>query len=280
MASFEVFRKVPLTLVLYLASTLNLALSETDLQIYSRTTNITHSENRIPDPRDPSFLVNVARGCHIAEGIVGHPVYLIDVSTVVPSGYPSSSVGDFTKILLSVYVQVTGEVAVLASSEQWGNWSETFSSSRPWVPGLDQIIPYRYMADYDQINAFNALPAGLGPWYIVFLRMGTIRTPVTVPIWYFGNAVISRCTFAFRNHDGTWYVGGEPMWRCMWSQLPANVPLSQASSLADANNNLTSSSSNLPLSTAVSNVSEVALSTQNNNSSNETNGDFERVATS
>ena len=279
MASFEVFRKVFLTLVLYLASTLNLALSETDRQVYSRTINTTYSENRISDPRDPSFLVNVARGLNVAEALLGHPVALVDISTVTLNGNPSSNVGDFTKIFLSVYVQVTGEIAVLASSQTWGNWSESFSSSRPMVPGLDRIIPSRRIANYDQINAFNALPADLGPWYIVFLRMGTIQTPVSAPIWYFGNPEIDRCTFAFRNWDGTWYVGGEPLWMCMWPQLPANVSLPQAFSLADAKNNGTTSS-NIPLPTAGSDVSEVALSTPNHDSSNKTNGGFEWVATS
>ena len=278
MASFKVFRKVSLTLVLYLASTLNLALSETDLQVKSRTINTTHSENWIPDPRHPSFLYNVGRGLGIARTLVGHPVSLVDISTVTPSGHPGSSAGDFTKMFLYVYIPVTGEIALLASSFPWGTWAQSFSSSRPMVPRLDRIIPFEYITHYDQINAFNALPADLGPWDVISLRMGTIWTPVSVPIWYFGNQEISRCTFVFLSPDGTWYVGGEPVWRCMWS--PPNMSLPRAFPLADANNNVTSSSSNLPLSTPGSNVSEVALSTQNHDSINKTNGDFERVGTS
>ena len=282
MASSEVFKKVSFTLVLYLASTLNLALSETDLQVNSRTINTTYSENRIPDPRDPSFLYNVGRGLNIARTLVPNYVALslVEISTVVPSGYPSSSVGDFTKIFLSIYLQVTGEIAILSSSQPWGTWAQNFSSTRPMDPQLDRIIPFQGIAHYDQIDAFNALPADLGPWYIVFLRMGITPTRVIVPIWHFGNPEVGRCTFTFLRPDGSWYVWGEPLWRCEWSRLPANVSVSQAFSLPDANNNVTSSSSDLPISTAGSNVGEVASSTQNYDSINETNGDFERVGTS
>lgn len=280
MVSSKVFKKVSLTLLLWLASTLNLALSETDLQVNSPTINTTHSENRIPDPRDPSFLTNVRRGLNIARTLSPLDVALVEISTAVPSGYPSSSVGDFTKIFLFVYVQATGEIAVLPSSQPWGTWAQNFTYSRPMVPGLDRIIPSQGFAHYDQINAFNALPADLGPWLIVFLRMGITPTGVVVPIWYFGNSEVGRCTFAYLKADGSWYVWGEPLWRCEGFRLTANVSVPQAFSLADVDNNVTSSSSNLPLSTAGSNVNEVALSTQNHDSSNETNRGFERVATS
>ena len=264
MASFIVFRRVYLVLILYLASASSLALSDTDLQVNPRTVNTTHSGNPTsgPDPRDPSFINNVVRGIGIARSLVGHPVALVEISTVVPSGYPSSDPGDFTRMFLFLYIQVTQEVAILASGQRWGTWDHNFESSRPALAAVDQIIPFEQITRYDQIHAFNALPAELGPWYIIFLRIGTIREHVAVPIWHFGNPQMSRCTLATRNRRGRWwYVGGEPNWRCAQPRSPGNVSVPQSFSLADVNDKVTSSSSNFPLSIAGSNASEAGLST-------------------
>lgn len=280
MAFFKVFRRVYLVLMLYLASTSSLARSEPDLQINSQTINTTLPGNTISvaDPRHPPFLANIIRGLTTARILVRQPVALLEIATVVPSGHASSNVGDFTKIYLYVHVQNTDQIAVLCSSQPWGTWDQSFTGSRPIVPGVDRIIPFVDITRYDQIHAFRALPPGLGPWYIVFLRMETIQAPVSEPIWHFGNPELRRCTYAFMLADGNWYVGVEPVWRCDWSRIPGNVLVPQAASLSGANNNVTSfsssSSSNLPLSTAGSNSSEVALPTQDQDSINETNEDL------
>ena len=283
MASFTVFRRVYLILMLYLASASSLALSETALQVSPRILNTTLSGNpvSVPDTRNPPFIINVARGLNIARSLVGYPVALVEISTAVPSGYPSSNAGDFTQMFLFLYIQATEEVAILAAGQRWGTWDQHFLSSRPAIAGVDQIIPLDQIARYDQIHAFNALPNELGPWYIVFLRIGTIREHVAVPIWHFGNPQMGRCTFATVNRRGRWwYVGGEPNWRCADLRSPGNVSVPQSFSLADANKKVTSSSSSSPLSIAGSNASEVGLSTQNHDSINETNGDFGLGATS
>ena len=288
MAFFRGFRRVYLVLTLCLVSSSSLARSETDLQINSRTINTTLPGNTISvvDPRDPPFLANVLRGLSIARTLVGHPVALIEIATVVPSGYASSYVGDFTKIYLYVHVQITDEVAVLCSSQPWGTWDRRFSGSRPAIPGVDRVIPFVDIARYDQIIAFHTLPPGSGPWYVVFLRVETIQGQTSEPIWHFGNPEIRRCAYAFPLPDGSWYVESEWVWRCDWARIPGNVPVPQASLFSGANNNVTSSSSstssssNLPLSTVGSNSSEVALPTQDHDSINETNGGLELGATS
>ena len=279
MAFFKAVKRVYLVLMLYLASTSSFARSETDLQINSRTINTTLPGNAVSliDPRDPPFLANVLRGLAIARTLVGHPIALVEILTIVPSGHSSSNVGDFTRILLSVYVQITEEIAVLRSSQPWGNWEQTFCTLRTVIPGVDRAIPFVRIAHYDQINAFNALPPGLGPWYVVLLRVEAIRPHVSGPIWHFSNPQIRRCTYAFLLPDGSWYVGGEPVWRCAWLRTPGNVSVPQAFSLGGAYNNVTSSSpssSNLPLSTAGSNSSEVTLPTQDHDSIHETNEDL------
>lgn len=275
MASFKVFRRVYLVLMLYLASTSSLAHSEADLQINPRTTNTTHSGDPIsvPDPRNPSFLANVVSGLNIATGLAGHQVFLVEIITTVPSGYPSSNMGDFTSIMLSVYDPSTRELAGLSSSQPWGTWDHSFSFRRPGVPHFDIIMPLTLVAAYDQRFAFTVLPDYLGPWFVVFLRVGSTRD-VVGPIWHFGNFQRHKCHFAWKNHDGSWTVDSEPMWGCAWSSLPANVSVPQAISLADANNNVTSSSPNLPLSTAGSIANEVALPVQNHDAINEPNGEF------
>ena len=264
MASSMDFRRVYLVLILYLASASSLALSETDLQVNPRTINTTHSGNPTsgPDPREPSFISNVVRGIDVARRLVGCPVDVVEILTVSPSGYPSSYAGDFTQMFLFLYIQVTQEVAILASGQQWGTWDQTFHSSRPALPLVDQVIPFEQVVRYNQGDAFNAVPGELGPWYLVFLRIGTIREHLAVPIWHFGNPQMGRCTLATVNRAGRWwYVRGEPNWMCAPLRSPGNKSVPQSFSLADVNDKVTSSSSNSPLSIAGRNASEAGLST-------------------
>ena len=267
--------------MLCLASTSIFARSEPKIQVNTGTINTSYWGNPAPnpDPRYPRFISNIHCGLLIASRIVGYTVPLVEIVTSIPDGGPSSSVGNFTAIKLFVYLQSTGEVAGLYSGEQWGTWNTYFSSGRRFLPERDQIIPIWKLRDYDQWQAFRALPALSGPWYVIFLRMEALEAHGTVPIWFFGNPVMDRCKMVLRNPDGSWLVHGEPRSRCGSNRLPANVSFPQTFLLDDANNNV-SSSSNLPLPTGGTDAPQVALPVQDLDGFNETDGDFEQVATS
>ncbi len=280
MASSKVFKRVSLTLMLCLASMSSLTRSEPNLHVNTRTTNTTDWGNPFPtqDPRHPRFISNVLRGLDGVRSIVGHTVPLVEIVTNPRGGNPSSCVGDFTSIRLLVHLESTAEVAGLFSRERWGSWYSYFSYRRPFLPEQDKIIPLWVLEDYDQWEAFSVVPALSGPWNFVSLRMGALVAHHSVPIWFFGNIMSDICTFALRNPDSSWYVHSTPMSTCGSNRLPANVSVPQTFLLDDANNNV-SSSSYLPLPTAGTDAPEVALTIQNHDGFNETNGRFEQIAT-
>ena len=280
MASSKIFRRVSLTLMLYLASTRSLAQSERNLQMNSSTISMTYGGDPNPstDPRDPSFISNVLHGLDIASRIAGYQVPLIEIVTGVPSRRQSSSVGDFASMQLFVLMP-TGEIACISSMQPWGSWEGRLSYKRRAIPGLDIAIPVWQLREYDQWLAFRALPISFGPWSIVYLRVGIVA-PYTILTWYFRNDEIERCVLVFRNPNQTWNVHVAPISICGWYGLPANVSVSRTFLLDDANTSISSSTSNLPPSTAGTNATQVASTLQKLDGFNETDGDYQLVATS
>ena len=281
MASSKVFTKVCLTLMLYLASTQSLARSEPNLQMNPETLHKTYwgNPNPIPDPRYPSFISNVLRGLSHASFIAGHQVPLIEIVSGLPTRRAGSSVGDFTSIQLFVLIASTAEVACLSSRQPWGAWESSFSYREPASPGQYMAIPIWELGHYDQWKAFHALPASFGPWLIVFLRIGIVaHRPVL--IWFFGNGERDRCALVFRDPDDTWHVHIEPISLCASYISPANVSILQTFLLDDANTNFSSTSSNLLPSAAGTNATQVAVPMQKFDGFNETDGDYQLVATS
>ncbi len=281
MASSKVFRRIFLTLMLYLASTPSLAHSEPNFQVNARSINTTYSENPNPshDTRYPSFISNVFKGLDVANTLVGHPVPLVEIVTSIPPGSrPSSKVRDFKSIQLFVHLASTAEIACLSSRQPWGKWESDFSYRRPISPEQVVTIPIPSLHAYDQWRAFSSLPASLGPWLTVFLRARIVEHR-SVLGWYFGNPETGRCALLLRNPDSTWYVHAEPMSICQSYQLPANVSVPQTFSLDDANTNF-SSSSNPPPSAAGTNAPQVALPMQGVDGFNKTEGNYKLVATS
>ena len=281
MASSKIFTRVSLTLMLYLASTPSLAQSERNLQTNSSTINMTYwgDPNPSTDPRDPSFISNVLHGLDIASRLAGYQVPLIQILTGVPSRRQSSSVGDFRSMLLYVFIMPTGEIACLSSSQPWGTWQGRFSYRRPATPARDMAIPIWKLREYDQWLAFHALPASVGPWSVVFLRVGIVAHQ-TILTWYFSNDERHSCHLVFRNPNQTWNVYAAPTSVCGSFGLPANVSVPQTFLLNDANTNFSSLPSNLPPSTAGTNATQVALSMQKLDEFNETDGDHQLIATS
>ena len=280
MAASKIFTRVSLTLMLYLASTRSLAQSERNLQMNSSTINMTYGGGPDPstDPRDPSFISNVLHGLDIASRIAGYQVPLIEIVTGVPSRRQSSSVGDFTSMQLFVLI-MPSEIACISSMQPWGTWEGRLSYKRRAIPGLDVAIPIWKLREYDQWLAFRALPASFGPWSIIYLREGIVA-PQTILTWYFRNDERDRCVLVFRNPNLTWNVHAAPISICGWYGLPANMSVPRTFLLDDANTNFSSSTSNLPPSTAGTNATQVALNMQKLDGFNETDGDYQLVATS
>ena len=280
MALFMVFTRVFLALMLYLASTSSLAQTEQNLQVNSGIINTTYWGNPNPyrpDPRRPSFLSNVLQGLDVARRIVGHAVLLVEVVTGTPSIRPSSLVGDFTSIQLLVLLEPEAELACISSRQAWGSWEGGFRYRRRISPEQVVAIPIWQIQDYDQWQAFRAIPANLGPWLIVFLRIGIVLRQ-SVLIWYFGNSETDICVVAWRDRDHSWHLQAEHISVCLSYGLPANVSVSQTFLLDDANTNLSSSSNLLP-STAGTNATQVASPLQKLDGFNETEGDDELLAT-
>ena len=280
MASSKVIGRVSLTLMLYLASKPSLTRSEPNLQVNSRAINTTYweSPNPGPDPRHPTFISEVLHGLDIARTLVGYQPPLVEIVTGIPSRRPSSNLGDFTSIQLLVFLAATAEVACLSSRQPWGTWERRFIYRRPISPEQEMTIPIFKLEDYDQWKAFHALEASSGPWLVAFLH-NAIVIHRSVLIWYFANPETGRCALVLRNADSTWYVHDQTISICQSYQLPANVSVPQTFLLDDANTNF-SSSSNLPPSTAGTNATKVALPMQKYDVFNETEGNYELVATS
>lgn len=282
MASCKIFTRVCIGLMLYLASTPSLAQSESKHQMNSGTINTTYrgSPNlSSTDPRNPPFLSNVFRGLDIANGIVGYQMPLIEIVTGIASGRASSSVGDFTSIQLFFFIASTAEIACLSSKQPWGEWETTFSYREPVSSGQHREIPIYRLRNYDQRRAFGAVPTSYGPWLIVFLRVGIVANR-PVLIWFFGNPERDRCALVIRNNDDTWYFYVEPISTCRSYGLPANVSVPLTFLLDDANTTFSSSSSNLPPSTTGIEATQVASPMQKLDGLNQTDGDYQLVATS
>ena len=258
--------------MLYLASTPSLAQSEPSLQMNPKTLNTTYggNPNPIPDPRYPSFISNVLRGLSHASIIAGHQVPLIEIVTSLPTRRASFSVGDFTSIQLFVLIESTAEVACLSSRQPWGAWDLSFSYREPVSPGQSYMgIPIWALGGYDQWKAFRAVPTSFGPWLFVFLRIGLVaHRPILM--WFFGNGERDSCALVFRDPDDVWHVHIEPLSVCGSYIVPANV----------TNINLSSTSSNLLPSAAGTNATQVAVPMRKLNGFNETDGDYQLVATS
>ena len=281
MALFMVFTRLFLALMLYLASTSSLAQTEQNLQVNSGIINTTYwgtPNPYYPDPRRPSFLSNVLQGLDVARRIVGHAVLLVEIVTFTPSILPSSRVGDFTSVQLLVLLEPEAELVCISSRQPWGSWEGEFRYRRAISPEQVVTIPIWRIQEYDQWRAFRAIPGNLGPWLIVFLRIGIVVRQ-SILIWYFGNPETNICVVAWRNPNYSWHLQVEPISMCMSYGLPANVSVPQTFLSDDANTNF-SSSSNLPPSTAGTNATQVALPMQRLDGFNETGGGDELVATS
>ena len=280
MVSSKVFTRACLTLMLYLASEPSLAQSESNLQMNTKTLNTTYwgNPNPIPDPRYPSFISNVLRGLSHASIIAGHQVPLIEIVTALPTIRASSSVGDFTSIQLFVLIASTAEIACLSSRQPWGAWDLDFRYKEPVSPGQYMGIPIWALRGYDQWKAFRALPASFGPWLIVFLRVGIVAHRPEL-IWFFGNGERDRCALVFRDPDDVWHVHIEPLSVCGSYIAPANVSIPLTFLLDENNANLSSTSSNLLPSAAGTNATQVAVPMRKLDGFNETDGDYQLVAT-
>ena len=141
-----------------------------------------------PDPRLPSFRINVQLGLYKARQILGFDVALTKIVSCTPDRLPSSNITDFTDIGLQIYIPTGpshGKIGMLDGQHgRWGTWNTNFHRTRPFNTEIDDLMVLQSVLPVEQVDAFEYLDQDEGPWESVVVCSGFLFRD-SRPFWTF-----------------------------------------------------------------------------------------------